>query len=418
MRRRNTCSFLILAVLLLAGVRVRAGRSIDEELQLEGAGTRAAVRQLVEKARELEAGGHYRTAATYYRRAADRTRTGGAKAGLILREANCLLEARRFASASSAYKDLVKAYPMHIPYDEVLGQLRSLAECFNRGDASRLGFRNRTRAIEIYQFIVDRAPGTPEAPADLYRLAELQIQDKLAEEAIMSLRDMVRRYPKAPRTADAMLDMARLLLDLGKAGDGDGSWVRQGRQQLLGFLRTYYPELSPWTNEEETALAKLDPQQARRYRYAKLLLQVADERQANRLYEIGEFYVQREHRRPEAADRYLSEAINHYPDTAAKVMAEQLRARLTTSGTTRTEAARTEVASRPEADTVPVQGQQRLPDIVPSEIRTPEEARRITPEAIAKPTKTRPLDLGEGVKKWLLPLEDLSPYLPRKRDEE
>ena len=319
---------------------------------------------LVRKADALRDRGADTSAAKTYLKAAKYADDEHDRADLLVRRADCLYRAGKSYAAYEAYSGALSAHSAHVPLEHVLARLRDLAERFAEGAASLFGFDNPSTAITIYELILAKAPASDRAPADALRLAQLQTEVGENDIAIVTYRDLLTRYPRRTEVAAARLELGQLLLEASEDGDGDGRLVRQARRELNIFLGEY-PE-HPRKNE------------------ADLLLAVADERQAESLYLLGEFYLRPAHKRPSAARRYLHDAVRDYPGTSAAELARSL-----------------------------------LAVIEGGEDGNPGTARDrvVSPDSVRTSGATESLEKREKVEKWLLPLEDLDAETGDETDE-
>ena len=336
---------------------------------------------LAAKAASYAKRGQYAKAAKAYAKAHKYADGNQAHAAMLLGQADCEFETKHYHAAYLTYKKALESYPMQVSYDHVLARLRGLAEHFVRGEGVFLGIPNLSLAIEVYELIRDNAKAGSNAAADALRLARLQNQAGEKEEAIVTYRDLAKRYPMAPESADARLDLGRLYLDLGKGGDGDGRLVRQARSQLKNFRKSApgHPRMDE----------------------ADLLLSIANERQAEAKYQLGLFYLRKVHRRLPAARRYLYDVVRTYPSTTSAMLAKLVLGQIETSAT----------LEEPLTALVRSSATMKMPAVseVPVESMTPEKIQ------VHKPLK--PLHIREGVQKWLLPLEDLELDTGEKKDE-
>jgi len=333
----------------------------------------AKERALVQEAETARAGRHFKRAARRYNRLAAAALAPDLRAEYATESADCLFLAGKLYQAYSGYKDVITDLTLHAAYEHVLERLRTLAERFNRGEGTFMGIRNRALAIEIYDLIMKKAPAGQRAPADAYRLAQIQMDAGLQEDAILTYRDLVKRFPTAPEAADGRLELGRVLLELAQRGDGDGSLIRQARRELEAFLAEF-------------------PDHPRRAE-AELLHSLVLERQAQALLDLGEFYLSPAHRRVPAARRYLHDAARAYADTHAAVIAKLILAQV--------DALPAEVAPTTAApQTAPVPGAEPGGVLVPAAEMTPDKVRASGSE------RQRPVGALDDVQKWLLPLDD------------
>ena len=220
----------------------------------------------------------YVEAAKIYRRMARYEKNRARSAAYLLRGADCLMQAKKGHRALEEYTNLLENYPLYVPYEHVVEQLRQLAEWFIVGDGTFLGIKDKDTVIQIYELIIREAPAVQVTLKDRLRLAELLYGSGRGEEA--------------------------LFLKLSKNGDGDGAKLRAAVREANIVLQS----------NPDNPLAK----------ELKRLCRDAEAEEANRLLKNGEFYLLPAHRRPSAARRYMHDVIMKYPDSNAAKEARRL----------------------------------------------------------------------------------------------
>ena len=308
----------------------------------------------VERAEREATAGHYKPAAKLFDAGFEAAETIDGRAYALRRVAECQYLNGNYFKAQKSYKRLLEGYAPYLPLENVLKVQRELAELLASGKASALNFRNVELAIEVYETILSVAPGGANAPVDLTTLARLQKTAGNTAEAVETLRELIRRFPRTKAEEAAHVEIARMLVDQGRYGDGDGRYNRGARQEMRLFIADR-PD-SPLIFDAQKILAG------------------ANETMAQRLVDMGFFYLRPRSYRPNTARRYFYDAVRLYPGTkAAKIAQQQLDKMEPGAGT----AAAEEAAKKPE----------------------------LPPEPI------RLLEQKEKVDKYLLPLEDYSDYL-------
>ena len=280
-------SLLIGIALAFAAVQASAfaGDAQDEK---------AKIQQLQAQAEEKEAKGYYASAAKLYHKVGKRQTEHRLKAQAYLKEADCLFEAGKTFNATKAYKELMKEYALYVPFERVVGNLRKLAEDFVDGKGTLFGVRDKSEAIDTYFFILTEAPSIAVSLSDRLRLAELLVKEKRREEAVMVYQEILKLDPMLD---DVRLEMALVLLDLCKNGDGDGS-IRRAATRHAKIILDHNPD---YKRKEEL----------------ELILAEAVEEEAGRLLELGRFYLRSVHLNPAASKKYLLELVQKFPGTKA-----------------------------------------------------------------------------------------------------
>jgi tetratricopeptide (TPR) repeat protein len=342
-------------------------------------------RDLLREATKFENEGKYVKAARTYRKSALYANDIKTKATLLVRQGDCFANADKPYDAFDSYRTLLETYPLFVPYDHVVAKLRELAERFVRGDGTFLGFKDKTKAIEVYELIQQEVPAGRSAVEDSMRLAQLLVEEDRYAEAVDTYRTLLKRGVPADAAADVHLELGRVLMELSRRGDGDGTVSRQARDQLQNFL--------------DVASAD-DPRRDE----ATFMLNLIGERRAERLYELGEFYTREPHRRIGAARRYLSDAVTEYGDTTAGQMAQLLLANLP------------EDAPQPQTpeqqtdeEAAPRKATPEAPATKPQAIHAePVQNAVAQPEPAPPPKQFKPLKERDAVKKYLRPLGDIN----------
>lgn len=289
---------LFALLLVIAAVTVRTAYGADKD---EAMVDFVANQQLLQDATESEKQGEYKRAARLFRKLGNNTQSPQLKAAYLLRQADCFFAARKVRKALPLYKELIERYPLYIPYEHVVKQLRALAESFVDGNGTFLGLRDKTAAIETYELIIQGAPSIHVSLADRQRLAELLVNEHRPEEAIAVYQAILKQDAKL---AGVRADVAMLLFDMSKRGDGDGSKLRMAVRQA------------------EMALQQ-DPSQPRNRELLDLISQ-SKQIQAQRSLDKAVFYLKPTHKNIVSARRYLHDLIREYPDTTAAQEARRI----------------------------------------------------------------------------------------------
>jgi len=376
-------------------------------------------KELARQGEQAENRGDYTAAAKAYRKSSLYALDNRTRAGLLLRQAECYVQAADPYEAFTAYKTLLESYPLHVPYDRVLPRLRQLAGDFERGAGSWFGFSNRTKAIEVYELILQETPVGSGAIQDSLNLGALLAATDRSAEAIPVYREALKRFPGDPLAPQLRLELGMLLAEDSRTGDGDGQQARQAVRELQTFAKAR-PD---------------DPRKAD----AEALVALIDERRAEALYNLGQFYLKPAHRREPAARRYLNDVVRDHPGTVAASQAETLLASLGPAPVTPEEPEPARVVAAPgtspaakavaTAAPAPAVGPAPAAPAVkavaeasaaaatqppaPAKAKRPE--RRLldgllpaAPAEEGQPRTFRTLEERENVKKWLLPLGEVN----------
>lgn len=291
-------NILLALLLIIAAVTGSRGYGADSD---DAMAEFVANQQLLQKATESEKQGEYKRAAKLFRKLGTKTQSPQLKAAYLLRQADCFFAARKVRKTLPLYRELIERYPLYIPYEHVVKQLRALAESFVDGDGTFLGLRDKTTAIETYELIIQGAPSIHVSLADRQRLAELLVNEHRPEEAIAVYQAILKQDTTL---AGVRADVALLLFDMSKRGDGDGSKLRMAVRQA------------------EMALQQ-DPTQPRSRDLLDLISR-AKQIQAQRSLDQAVFYLKPVHKNIVSARRYLNDLIREYPDTPAAQEARRI----------------------------------------------------------------------------------------------
>lgn len=241
-------------------------------------------------------------AAKCYRKAAKLQDAPARKAEFLYREAQCLLKARKIHDARKAYLALLKDHLYYIPLDDVLAQLRELADDFENGRGSFLGISDPQAAIDLYELLIRHEPGLQQSLPDRLALAAKLEKDGQIEKAVDVYQEVIKYIPD---DADTRFGLAQLLDRSARKLDSDGALSRAVIREVKRFL-----EVAPADDpRRETANGFLT--RARNHEGARLL-------------ERAEFYLAKHHCKPEVARRYLNDLRTDYDDTPAGERAKKI----------------------------------------------------------------------------------------------
>lgn len=252
-------------------------------------------RALVRNAEEALSRENYKAAAKNYRKAAKIQSNEGKRAEFLYLEAQNLLRAGKPHDALDAYRNLLDEHLYNIPLENVLDQLRTLAEDFENGRGTFLGISNPEAAINIYTIIIRYEAGIQQSLGDRLALAAKYEKAKKVEEAVETYQQIIKL---APDDAETRLRLARLLDRESAKRDSDGHLGKAAIREANSFLQQA-------------------PKDDERRDEARKIIQDAREREAARLLERAQFYLNKHHYRPQTARRYLLDLNRDYHDTKA-----------------------------------------------------------------------------------------------------
>ncbi len=248
--------------------------------------------------------GKHSAAAKVYRRLGAASKDQPQKIHYLYKEAENLLLAGKIHKSRDAFHRLLTNYTLFVPYNHIVESLRQLADCFEHGKGTFLGITDQHTATSIYELIVNETPAVHVSLQDRLKLAQLLLATERPEEAANTYQAILR---KATEQHDVRLKFALLLAELSKKNDGDGRKLRAAVREANIFLAN--------TPEDHPGRAE-----------AQNILQQALETTADRLLAQAKFYLQKRHRRKEAARRYLHDVCTNFPGTPAAVEAKKILA--------------------------------------------------------------------------------------------
>jgi outer membrane protein assembly factor BamD len=224
MRRLTTTLFLaVLSGLLYSPVRLAAelvwtpagGWRIEGGV-LAGLATedgRNAL-DLMNKARSAEEAGQDKRALALYA-TVNKKYPNSVFSGEALFRSGMIHEKRQeIYKAFDAFQLLVTRYPNSEKFNQVIGEQYRIASMLFAGKRNHFwgffpGFRNREKALEYYETIVQTAPYSDYAPLSMMNAARGYKQINETEAAIDTLDRMINTYPRSALTPDAYLKIAQ-----------------------------------------------------------------------------------------------------------------------------------------------------------------------------------------------------------------
>ncbi|MBL9216376.1 MAG: tetratricopeptide repeat protein [Opitutaceae bacterium] len=211
---------------------------------------------------------------------------------------------QQYYKAFDAFQQMVARYPNSEKFIQVIGEQYRIASQLAEGKRTRIwgiipGFRNREKALEYYETIVQTAPFSDYAPLSLMNASRGYKKIGETEAAIDALDRMINTYPRNVLTPDAYLKIAETHTSL-----VDGPYYDQASTKLAITYYEDYMILFPGDPNMAAAEKGLDQMKTV---LAKSKLTMAD-------------YYYKYRRNYKAAKVFYNEAITVYPDS--KVAAE------------------------------------------------------------------------------------------------
>ena len=273
-----------------------------------------------------------------------------------------------------AIEKLLTSYPEYADFVALVQREYAIGEAYYQGrrDPSFWSLRwipwlvDDDKSIEVFEKTLSRAPFAENAPGARLRLAYLFDQKGELQKSLEQLRLIIRDFPDSPECKYAYLALGTGLYQLSQRGDGDGRYNQEAMDAFKTFQEKY-----PDASEND---------------WVKRHLMLGRDIQAARLLSMAKYYA--ENGRKAAAERYLAQVLQEYPDTLSADASEALLVKLDRT-------------------------------FVPEELR-PDPASRL-PRIVAYPLPQEAEKLliapGEGSGKFLLPVFDLSGQLKSNMNE-
>ena len=214
----------------------------------------------------------------------------------------------KWKKAYARYNTLIKAYPENPHFDEMIDNLFEIGNAYETGRNIHymwvIPYRDRTKAITVYENIVAVAPYDDCAPNALLRVSMLHYSLHELVGAVDAVDRLINNYPNSIEVPDATILMAGLM-----SGQVDGPAYDQGAtNEAINYYRdflTLYPD-NPATKYCEEKLAW------NRERYARSR------------FLVGEFFYKYRDDY-DSAEVFFNDSITTAPDSdAAKESREYL----------------------------------------------------------------------------------------------
>lgn len=231
------------------------------------------------------------------------------KANALKQAVKCYQQTDLKYKEFECWEKLINAFPTHINFAQGVDREFDIGDKFFIGETDPAfewipWLRDTSKSQEIYEKALKHGPYAKKAPEAKLRLGRLYVDANKTEEAIKAFKEIIKMYPDTIQEKYAYLELANVLVQLSKFGDGDGRYGKEARETLEAF-REKYPkdkEIS-WVKQ-----AQLE----------------SNDISANRLYGIAKFYKKLD--RTEPAARYLNDILKEYPDADKTDDSEQLLA--------------------------------------------------------------------------------------------
>jgi outer membrane protein assembly factor BamD len=225
----------------------------------------------------------------------------------LYRSARLRLARKQYNKAFEDFQQVLSRYPNTKRFNEIVGEQYRIASALLDGARSRIlwgilpGFKQRDKAIEYFENILQNAPYSDYAPLALMNIARGHAFLKQNEEAIDALDRMINTYPQSLLAPDAYLKLAQA-----HAALVDGPYYDQASTKESITYYTDFMLLFPGDTNIASAEKGLDQM--------KTML-------AESKMKIGDFYFYKRDNY-KAARVFYNEAITAYPDSAVATRAK------------------------------------------------------------------------------------------------
>ena len=272
---------------------------------------------LYEDGRKAYLDGSYYGAGKTFAEAEEKADSNAIKANSLLAQIGAWRMCELYYREFKAIEKLLTLYPEYADFGPLVEREFELGELYAKGKREPAFWALRfipwltdeDHTEEIFKRALERAPVAPFGATAHLRLAYIYDQSGKVGDSIAQLREIVRDYPNSDQHKYAMLALAEGLLELSRRGDGDGAYIREAADVLKRFNERY-----PDAEEKD---------------WAKRSLLEAKDIQAQRLYDMAEFY--RKSGREEAAERYLARVVSEFPESKPAAESEEKLVKLDNS---------------------------------------------------------------------------------------
>ena len=200
------------------------------------------IRTYMNKARDAQERGKYKTAIKLYRRVWDRYPGSIAAPEALYQSALCEHDRNSFRRAFNNLTTIILGYPDYDKYNTVVRLQFSIATDLYDGKRARYffglipGFKGLDRAVVMYETMVSNAPYSDYAPMALMKAAELQISMDNHIYAIDALDRLINNYPDSMLAGDAYLLLAQSFTKLVDGPEYDQGATREAISYFEDFL--------------------------------------------------------------------------------------------------------------------------------------------------------------------------------------
>ena len=236
---------IIILVSLLSGITVYAG---DDE-----------ARACLDKAIIKEKAGDFKSAGEEYLAAEHYADDPVLKVNAIGKAAECYRKANLLYKEFECRESLLNAFPSSVDFAATVQREYEIATLFYQGKrdpalAWMPWIKDKDRALETFEAVIKHAPFAKFAPEMRLKLGKLYIDANKIDEATKVFREVTKMYPRSEEAKFAEFELANILLQKSRRGDGDGSYVRQAQDALRKIIEKYPKDTDVgWAMEKDEA---------------------------------------------------------------------------------------------------------------------------------------------------------------------
>lgn len=262
---------------------------------------------LMNRARELEEDRKPGAALRRYKRVVKKYPASLYASEALYRSGKLYLARKQYFKSFEAFASVIASYPNTKYFNDIVGEEYRIASALLDGARNRWwgyipGFKNRNRAIQYFEHIVQSAPYSDYAPLALMNKARGHLRLHEHEEAIDSLDRMINSYPQSLLAPDAYLKLAQTHALLVEGPNYDQGSTKEAITYFEDFLILF-------PNDPNVAIAA---------KGADEMKQILAQSKIN----LGDFYFYKRNNYT-AARVFYNEAITSYPDSPVAARAKE-----------------------------------------------------------------------------------------------
>jgi outer membrane protein assembly factor BamD len=159
------------------------------------------------------------------------------KVGVLLEEGG------QYDDAYDAYSTYLEKYPGASDFESVVGSMYKIAKLFLDGQKRKLFgvpvASSMTRAQEMFEGILKRAPFSRQAPLAQFNVGQALEKQGKYPEAIAAYQQVVSKYPGDAIADDAQYQMGYVLLRQSREGSYDRAAAMRARESFEDFVNRY-----------------------------------------------------------------------------------------------------------------------------------------------------------------------------------